>query len=131
MRECLPRPPPNVSHVTCHVSRVTCYVSHVTCHMSRVTCHNFFFFFWAEGWGLSGGGLLLTGPTPSSFPLKQRLHKSQILPTLSFQKPYWDQARLSSLVNKQVDITVQYSVHGVVCKARIVKAWRRQGGAFG
>ena len=33
---------------------------------------------------------------------KQRLHKSQFLQKLSCQKPYWDQARLSSLVNKQV-----------------------------
>ena len=32
---------------------------------------------------------------------KQRLHKSQFLQKLSCQKPHWDQARLSSLVNKQ------------------------------
>ena len=36
---------------------------------------------------------------PSS---KQRFHKSQFLQKLSCQKPYWDQPRLSSLVNKQV-----------------------------
>ena len=35
-------------------------------------------------------------------PSKQRLHKSQFLQKLSCQKPYWDQARLSSLVNKPV-----------------------------
>ena len=35
-------------------------------------------------------------------PSKQRLHKSQFLQTLGCQKPYWDQARLSSLVNKPV-----------------------------
>ena len=37
-------------------------------------------------------------------PSKRRLNKSQFLPKLSSQKPHWDQARLSSLVNKQVDI---------------------------
>ena len=35
-------------------------------------------------------------------PSKQRVHKSQFLQKLSCQKPYWDQARLSSLVNKPV-----------------------------
>ena len=35
-------------------------------------------------------------------PSKQMLHKSQFLQKLTCQKPYWDQARLSSLVNKQV-----------------------------
>ena len=35
-------------------------------------------------------------------PSQQRLHKSQFLQKLSCQKSYWDQARLSSLVNKQV-----------------------------
>ena len=41
------------------------------------------------------------------FPLsKQRLHKSQFLQKLSCQKPYWDQARFSSLINKQVAFTV-------------------------
>ena len=36
-------------------------------------------------------------------PLKQRLHKSQLLQKLNGQKPFWDQARLSSLEkNKQV-----------------------------
>ena len=35
-------------------------------------------------------------------PSKQRLHKSLFLQKLSFPKRYWDQARLSSLVNKQV-----------------------------
>ena len=33
--------------------------------------------------------------------LKQRFHKSQFLQKLSCQKTYWDQARLSSLVNKK------------------------------
>ena len=37
MRKC--SPPPNVSHVTCHMSHVTCHVSHVTLQMSRVKCH--------------------------------------------------------------------------------------------
>ena len=35
-------------------------------------------------------------------PSQQRLHKSQFLQKLSCQKPCWDQARLSGLVNKQV-----------------------------
>ena len=39
------------------------------------------------------------------FPLsKQGLYESQFLQKLSCQKPYWDQARLSSLVNKQVAV---------------------------
>ena len=37
-------------------------------------------------------------------PSQQRLHKQQVLQKLSHQKPYWDQARLSSLVNKQVAV---------------------------
>ena len=37
-------------------------------------------------------------------PSKQRLHKSQFLQELSCQTPYWDQVRLSSLVNKQVAV---------------------------
>ena len=32
------------------------------------------------------------------------LYKSKFLQELSCQKPYWDQARLSSLVDKQVDL---------------------------
>ena len=40
---------------------------------------------------------------PTLFPpSQQRLHKSQFLHKMSCQKPCWDQARLSSLVNKQV-----------------------------
>ena len=35
-------------------------------------------------------------------PSQQRLHKQQFLHKLNRQKPYWVQARLSSLVNKQV-----------------------------
>ena len=35
-------------------------------------------------------------------PSKQMLHKLQFLQKLGCQKPCWDQARLSSLVNKQV-----------------------------
>ena len=35
-------------------------------------------------------------------PSEQRLHKLQFLQELGCQKPCWDQARLSSLVNKQV-----------------------------
>ena len=39
------------------------------------------------------------------FPLQyQRHHKFQFLQKLSCQKPYWDQGRLSSLVNKQVAV---------------------------
>ena len=37
-------------------------------------------------------------PIPKS---KQRLPKLRFLQKLGCQKPYWDQARLSSLVNKQ------------------------------
>ena len=35
-------------------------------------------------------------------PSKQRFHKLRFLPKLGCQKPCWDQARLSSLVNKEV-----------------------------
>ena len=42
------------------------------------------------------------GSTTLCCPLKQSLHKSQFLEKLSCQKPYLDQARLSSLVNKEV-----------------------------
>ena len=58
MREC--------SHPqTCHVSRVTCHVSRVTCHVSRV---RFFFFFFDKVVELIGGGSVINGATPSSFP---------------------------------------------------------------
>ena len=39
---------------------------------------------------------------PSVPPSKQRFHKLQFLQELSGQKPCWDEARLYSLVNKQV-----------------------------
>ena len=42
-------------------------------------------------------------------PSKQRLHNLRILPKVGFQKPCWDQARLSSLVNKQVDVVRIYA----------------------
>ena len=35
-------------------------------------------------------------------PSQQRLHKSRFLQKLGCQKPCWDQAKPSSLVNKQV-----------------------------
>ena len=61
----------HVSRVMCHVSRVKYHVSRVTCHMSHVMCHmSHFFFFWTKCWSLSVEGLLLTGPTPSSFSYK-------------------------------------------------------------
>ena len=40
-------------------------------------------------------------------PSQQRLHKLSFLQKLGCQKACWDQARLSSLVNKQVDNTPQ------------------------
>ena len=58
-------PPPNVSHVTCHVSRVTFHVSCVTFHVSHVTF--FFFLFSDKGVELIGGGSVINGVTPSSF----------------------------------------------------------------
>ena len=39
-------------------------------------------------------------------PSQQRLHKLRFLQKLGCQKPCWDQARLSSLVNKQVAIGI-------------------------
>ena len=41
--------------------------------------------------------------------IKKSLHKSQFLQKLSCQKPYWDHARLSSLVNKHVISPVIHS----------------------
>ena len=40
----------------------------------------------------------------SVFSSQQRFHKLRFLQKLGCQKPYWDQARLSSLVNKQVAV---------------------------
>ena len=40
--------------------------------------------------------------TTSVLPLQQRLHKLRFLQKMGCQKPCWDQARLSSLVNKPV-----------------------------
>ena len=37
-------------------------------------------------------------------PSQQRLHKLHFLQKLGSQKPSWDQARLFSLVNKQVEV---------------------------
>ena len=37
-------------------------------------------------------------------PSRQRLHKSQFLQKVSCQKLYWHQARLSSLINNQVNV---------------------------
>ena len=56
---------------------------------------------------------MVTSPVyiiPSSFegknhpisPIKTKADKSQFLQKLSCPKPYWDQPRLSSLVNNQV-----------------------------
>ena len=45
---------------------------------------------------------------------KQKLPKSQFLRIFSCQKPYWDQARLSSLVNKQVAVRVLVPGAGLV-----------------
>ena len=43
LRDC--SPPPNMSHVTCHVSRhVSRQMSHVTCHVSHITIIIIFFF---------------------------------------------------------------------------------------
>ena len=37
-------------------------------------------------------------------PSQQRLYELRFLQKLGYQKPCWDQARLSSLVSKQVDV---------------------------
>ena len=64
--------PPNVSRVMCHVSCVMCHVSCVTCHVSRVTYHvsRFFiiFFFSDKVVKLIGGGSVINGAYPVSFP---------------------------------------------------------------
>ena len=44
----------------------------------------------------------------SDLPSLQRLHKLRFLQKPICQKPYWDQARLSSLVNKQVANTSSF-----------------------
>ena len=43
-------------------------------------------------------------------PLKKRLHKLRFLQKLGCQTPCWDQARLSSLVNKQVVLLSAFGV---------------------
>ena len=51
----------------CHVSHVTCHVSGVRCKVLDVTFDIFFFLmFLDKEIELVGGGLLSTGPTPSS-----------------------------------------------------------------
>ena len=88
-----------VSHVRCNMSGVLCQLSYVTsnsqtirtrgltfwervhllppviCHVSSVTCHVSHFFF-TKLWNYLLEGLLVTGPTPSSFPLKSLKHNS-------------------------------------------------------
>ena len=60
--------PYHVSCVPCHMSGVTCHLSLVRCHMSGVTCKTFFFLFSVtKWWSLFVQGMLLMGPTPSSF----------------------------------------------------------------
>ena len=44
-----------------------------------------------------------------SFPTQQRLHKLRFLKKLGCQKPCWDMATLSNLVNKQVGAWVKPS----------------------
>ena len=44
----------------------------------------------------------------SVFPSQQSLHKLRFLQKLGCQKPCWDQARLSSVVNKQVAYNVPF-----------------------
>ena len=46
----------------------------------------------------------------------QSLHKSQFLQKISCQKPWWDHARLSGLVNKQVGITLM-TMAIIICYA--------------
>ena len=49
--------------------------------------------------------------TPTSVvPSQKRLHKLSFLQKLGCQKPCWDQARLSSLVNKQVGYIQLFSI---------------------
>ena len=44
-----------------------------------------------------------------ALPSKQRLHNLRFLPKLGCQKHCWDQGRLSSLVNKQVNVVRIYA----------------------
>ena len=46
-------------------------------------------------------------------PSQQRLHKLRFLQKLGCHKPSWDQARLSSLVNKQVGHTAHCTPHTI------------------
>ena len=61
-------------------------------------------------------------------PSKQRLHKLCFLQKLGSQKPCWDQARLSSLVDKQVGptLTVPLSYTGLVNLQFIQKLSRQE-----
>ena len=55
---------------TCHVSCVKCHMSNVTCHLPHVYISHVFFLYYylTNWWSWFEEGLLLTGPTPSSFP---------------------------------------------------------------
>ena len=67
-------------------------------------------------------------------PLNQKFHKSQFLQKLSCQKPYWDQARLSSLINKQV-ATIGVTADGVAkvgkVRSTIILWWSLFSNKFG
>ena len=61
-------------------------------------------------------------------PSQQRLHKLCFLQKLGSQKPCWDQARLSSLVDKQVGptLTVPLSYTGLINLQFIQKLSRQE-----
>ena len=56
-------------------------------------------------------------------PSKQRLPKSQFLQKQSPQKSYWDQARLSILVNKQVAPVYVWSAKSHSNKTIVIKVY--------
>ena len=70
------------------MSRVTCHMSRVTCHMSRVMCHFLFFiffyliFFPDKVVELIGGGSVINGATPSSFPYGLKMMSKNTLSEL-------------------------------------------------
>ena len=69
------------------MSRVTCHMSHATCHLSCIQCpmsHFFLSFFSSKWWSQLVEGLLLTGPTPSSFIFFLLLSLSQDLLVFMF-----------------------------------------------
>ena len=61
-------------------------------------------------------------------PSKQRIYKLQFLQNLSCQKPFWDQARLPSLVKKQVAVETAVEAAVEAAGEGVIEAAVDEGG---